>query len=172
MPKENNLPAPRDESEGQENSPESQAIETFLRSLPQELREKIEALPPDGRGTLLEITASFSYSRGPYPPPEVIKAYEEILPGAADRVFRLPERQQEIQAETNIGLLSNDRRRINGQIAIALAIIVVAGIATWLGNAIIALPFGLAGFVTLWIKTIREFLTSKRKKDQDENGAI
>ena len=171
MPKDNNLPAPHDESEGQENGPESQAIETFLRSLPQELREKIEALPPDGRGTLLEITASFSYMQSPYPPPEIIRAYEEILPGAAERVFRLPERQQEIQAETNKGLLGNDRRRINGQIAIALAIIVVAGIATWLGNAIIALPFGLAGFVTLWIKTIRDFLTGKRKNDQDENGA-
>ena len=170
MPKENNFPAPRDESEGQQKDPESQAIETFLRSLPQELREKIEALPPDGRGTLLEITASFSYTQSPYPSPEIIKAYEEILPGAADRVFRLPERQQEIQAETNKGLLRNDRRRINGQIAIALTIIAVAGLATWLGNAIIALPFGLAGFVTLWIKTIREFLTGRRKKGQDENN--
>ena len=171
MPKKNNLPAPRDESESQENGPEKQALETFLRSLPQELREKIEALPPDGRGTLLEITASFSYTQSPYLPPEVLKAYEEILPGAADRHFRLPEKQQEIQAKTNKGLLSNDRRRINGQIAIALAIIAVAGLATWLGNAIIALPFGLAGFVALWVKTIREFLAGKRKKDSDENGA-
>lgn len=105
MPKENDPPATRDEYKEQENGPESQAIETFLRSLPPELREKIEALPPDGRGTLLEITASFSYTQGPYPPAETIKAYEEILPGAADRVFRLPERQQEIQAETNQGLL-------------------------------------------------------------------
>ena len=171
MPKKNNLPAPRDENESQENGPEKQALETFLRSLPQELREKIEALPPDGRGTLLEITASFSYTRSPYLPPEVIKAYEEIMPGAADRIFRLPEKQQEIQAKTNERLLGNDRRRINGQIAIALGIIAVAGLATWLGNAIIALPFGLAGFVTLWVKTIREFLTRKRKKESDENGA-
>lgn len=168
MPDKNNLPAARDEPGDQKEDSEGQAIEAFLRSLPQDLREKIEALPPDGRGTLLEITASFT--RGPYPPPEMLTAYKEILPDAPDRIFRIPERQQEIQAETNRGLLQNDRRRINGQIAIALGIIAVAGLATWLGNAVIALPLGLAGFVTLWAKAIGRMLAGKRRDDRNEKG--
>lgn len=168
MDQENNLPTPRDGSKDKEEDAEAQAIEAFLRSLPGDLREKIEALPPAGRGTLLEITATFT--RAPYPPPETLKAYKEILPDAPDRIFRMPERQQEIQAETSRGLLGNDRRRINGQIAIALATIAVAGLATWFGNAIIALPLGLAGFVFLWAKAIRRIIADKRKDDRDQNG--
>ena len=41
----------------------------------------------------LEFHASFEYFQGPIPPPQVIRDYEKVLPGAAERIFALAERQ-------------------------------------------------------------------------------
>ena len=45
------------------------------------------------------------------------------------------------------GTSANDRRRIVAATIIALAIVAVAGVATWLGQASIAIPLGLAGLL-------------------------
>ena len=39
--------------------------------------------------------AAFSAWSGPLPPAEQIRAYEEVLPGSADRILSMAERQQE-----------------------------------------------------------------------------
>jgi len=63
--------------------------------------EVLEALPsnhtqnPDSRNDAGRIVAaSYSYS-GPIPHPSIIQGYEQALPGAADRVLTLVEKQSE-----------------------------------------------------------------------------
>ena len=43
---------------------------------------------------LVKVAATLSYS-GPLPPPEALQKYDQILPGAADRIIRMAESQHE-----------------------------------------------------------------------------
>jgi len=69
--------------------------EEALERLPAPLREALSqpGVPPQ----LISMTvAAFSASwAGPLPPAEQIHAYEQALPGAADRILAMAERQQE-----------------------------------------------------------------------------
>jgi uncharacterized membrane protein len=44
-------------------------------------------------GHVVKVAASFSY--GPLPPPEALERYNQILPGAADRILGMAERQEQ-----------------------------------------------------------------------------
>ena len=51
-----------------------------------------ERLPAEGiRRAQVAISQQFS---GPLPPPEILAKYEQILPGAADRIIKMAESQQ------------------------------------------------------------------------------
>jgi uncharacterized membrane protein len=58
-----------------------------------------EVLPPRevSRATrqVLRAIATERVFQGPVPPPEYFRGYEEVLPGAADRILRMAEREQE-----------------------------------------------------------------------------
>ena len=54
-------------------------------------KEILDRLPDDVRVSVIEA-ASF---RGPLPPPTMFSAYEHVLPGSADRILRMAEREQE-----------------------------------------------------------------------------
>ena len=41
----------------------------------------------------LAVRTSFEYFQGPIPPPQVLRDQEEALPGAAERIFAMAERQ-------------------------------------------------------------------------------
>lgn len=65
-----------------------------LERLPPLLREALSqpGVPPQ----LLSMTlAAFGSYSGPLPPADQIRAYEEALPGSADRILAMAERQQE-----------------------------------------------------------------------------
>lgn len=66
--------------------PVEQAIEKILERVPDELREEL-------RGEIISFSA-FSFS-GPLPPAESFARYEEVLPGAADRIMRMAEKEQD-----------------------------------------------------------------------------
>ncbi len=64
--------------------------------------KKQEVMGPDIEGDattekqikqiVLEVAREFS---GPIPPPEIIKEYEAVLPGSADRIIKMAESEQE-----------------------------------------------------------------------------
>lgn len=43
---------------------------------------------------LVKVAATLSYS-GPLPPPEALQRYDQILPGAANRIIKMAESQHE-----------------------------------------------------------------------------
>ena len=63
-----------------------------------DVSEVLESLPEDKRrvivGALYAVEASSSF-RGPLPPPEILKEYESILPGASERILKMAEKQQD-----------------------------------------------------------------------------
>lgn len=62
------------------------AVETILQAAPAEKRKEVlEAL------TIIQ-QESFS---GPIPHPRIMAGYEQVLPGSADRILKMAERQQE-----------------------------------------------------------------------------
>ena len=93
----------------------------------------IENLPPDQKLELDRKLAQHATTEttffGPIPPPEVLQQYQDIFPDAPGQFFAMAKREQHLRAAA----LWAD-----------LALLAVAGVAAWHGNAYIALPLGLA----------------------------
>ena len=134
---------------------------------PEHIQELIHHLPDEQKAQLVEelvdsaiVKTTFS---GPLPPPKDFAEYEKVLPGAAERILSMPEREQEIRAESQKKILSNDSKRINIAGLLGVALIVVAGIATWNGWALIAIPLGLAGVISAILRHFFGWLDSRTK---------
>jgi uncharacterized membrane protein len=68
--------------------------EFAVDSLPPEIKEaigKIETLPPEQRKTICKMY-SMRYE-APLPPPDLLHGYEQVLPGAAERIFAMTEQE-------------------------------------------------------------------------------
>lgn len=138
----------------------------------QELVDLVSNLPEERRRDLVEVLAvstrieqTFS---GPLPAPADFEHYNKVLPDAAHRIMAMAEKEQQIRADGQAGMLANDRRRINGATGIGLALIGVAGLATWLGQPVIALPLGLVGTVTVVVRHVTAWVESRRRAKPDD----
>lgn len=105
-------------------------LEDILSRLP-------EGTPPE----VVEMIAYNAYFAGPLPPPGMFAKYEDVLPGAADRILALAENEQAIRRRDNGWILFNDGARVWGSILVSLAL-VAAGVycgvigQPWLGAAL------------------------------------
>ena len=101
------------------------------------------------------------------PSPDDFKKYSEVLPNAPERIMSMAEKEQQIRADGQAGMLANERWRIYGSMLIGMSLIAVAALATCLGHAYIALPIGLAGaFVALILQIPKERIMSMAEKEQ------
>lgn len=64
----------------------SSAIQEIMKMVPEESRAKAMSA--------LTVIRQESFA-GPIPPPQVLKGYEDILPGSADRILKMAENQQQ-----------------------------------------------------------------------------
>ena len=137
----------------------------------QELVEFVENLPEEKRGHLVRLlvasTRIESTFSGPLPPASEFEHYNAVLPGAADRILALAEKEQQIRADGQAGGLANDRRRVTGATWIGLALIGVAGLATWMGQPWVALPLGLVGTVTALIRHLTAWIERRDAKQAE-----
>ena len=104
----------------------------------QELVDLVSNLPEERRRDLVEVLAvstrieqTFS---GPLPVPADFEHYNKVLPDAAHRIMAMAEKEQQIRADGQAGMLANDRRRINGATGIGLALIGTAPNCRTLGS--------------------------------------
>ena len=142
--------------ETRQASDSKQDLVEFVTNLPEERRrDLVEVLEVSTR-----IEKTFS---GPLPAPEDFEHYNKILPDAAHRIMAMAEKEQQIRADSQDKMLANDLRRINSAAGIGLALIGVAGLATWLGQPIIALPLGLVGTLTALFRHITAWVESRRE---------
>lgn len=114
-----------------------------------------------------EMTAAEYRFAGPIPPPTVLRQYNEITPGLAERILQMAERNQGHRIELDLRMLNaeiedaKEARRIQrrGQICglvIALTTVVSGAIVAWHGQqwagSFIGVA-GLTGLVTVFVKT-------------------
>ncbi len=106
---------------------------------------------------------------GPIPTAEQLAKYQKILPDAADRILKMAEKEQDIKWEATRGqienqdkLIGNDTRRVYSATLLGFVLLVIAGLATWQGNTVIAIPLGLAGIVASLLKFAIDWLKQKR----------
>lgn len=85
--------------------------------------EILSRLPDDTPPEVVELITQSALFSGPIPPPAMFAQYEEALPGAADRIMKLAENEQEIRRRDNGWILLNDSFRVGGSIIVSLALI-------------------------------------------------
>jgi uncharacterized membrane protein len=98
--------------------------------------ESVEPAPPDvAEATYTAIRAHI----GPLPPPEVLARYERLLPGSAERLFQMVERDQTHRFSLEHKIVDREARvAMMGQVfglLVALAVLAVAIVAIQAGNA-------------------------------------
>jgi uncharacterized membrane protein len=137
-------------------SPTQQQLETLIKeidpktfeSIPQKVRPKVAQLVQAA-----VIQTSISFSSGPLPPPESLARYNEIVPGAAERILRMAETQSDHRKQLeNRTVDSQIRQSDRGQwlaFAIAIAFLIGAVITALYGHDTVAGILGGATVVSL-----------------------
>ncbi len=86
---------------------------------------------------------------GPLPSPEDFARYDEVVPGAAERILRQAEKEQDFRHAATRSAQAIEAWKVLLGSVLSLCLIAVAGFAIWLGHPWAAVPFGLAGLITL-----------------------
>lgn len=121
-----------------------------------------------------QVVAAQSFS-GPLPPPEILREYEDIREGFADRIITMAEKQTEHRIDIESYTVRADARRANGGVAAGLFVFLafVAGSVFLIdgGHSTEGLITGLVptgGMVSTFVYgTI-----SRRKERQERMGAL
>lgn len=135
-----------DSSDSGEAPREAPASEAGIEKLPAPLRDALSqpGVPPQLLSmTLAAFSASYS---GPLPPADQIRAYEEVLPGSADRILAMAERQQEHRLNLERVTVNEaaQRSRWGLRLGFVIATLVIA-----VGAAGIFTDHALAGFAVI-----------------------
>ncbi|MDR1205511.1 MAG: DUF2335 domain-containing protein [Peptococcaceae bacterium] len=87
---------------------------------------------------------------GPLPSPEILQGYESVLPGAADRIIAMAEKQAQHRQEIEkIAYRSESRNSFTGVVMAGAVVVLISVPAILSGNAVIAGLLGSAGLVGL-----------------------
>jgi uncharacterized membrane protein len=121
-------------------------MDEIQQSNPLESSESMGAATPIVRERV--ITASFC---GPIPPPNALKAYNDILPGAADRILSMAEQQaghrQRMEKEIIESSLDHERTGMIFAFVLTLGLMII-------GSVLIAFGKNVAGFFAIFIPVV------------------
>ena len=113
--------------------------------------EVLQALPGIVRESLVETAAS---SR-PLPPPAMYRAYDEVLPGSAERILRMAEREQDHRIEWERDTLRQVPHQHRLGTLVALSSLAVAGVLAMYGHAWVAGIIGCSGMAGSVVSFVR-----------------
>ena len=126
--------------------------------------------PQEGeRREYIQLDARFERTSGPIPPPGMLREYEDILPGSADRIFAMAESAQRHRASyENRGLIF---AFVLSLILIALsAYIVSLGFAWQSVGVVIGSIAGTAGTFIYSSRARRQLLRERREALRDPDS--
>ena len=137
--------------------PDAIRLEDFLKpDTPQEVADLI------GRLQQVVVRQShFSYA-GPLPPASEFKKYEEALPGAADRILSMSEKEQEERISARQERFRTDRFRICAATIISIGMISLAGVGFYLDYPWQAVPIGFFGVGSLILRELIKVFRSRQ----------
>ncbi len=106
----------------------------------------------NSNGVVVQQTSTQSFS-GPLPPPEILKKFDEVVPGAAERIIKMAEEQSAHRKELERKVIESDISRskwgqILGFIIAVVGLAVSAFIAIY-GNAYAGGVIGVGTLVSL-----------------------
>lgn len=112
---------------------------------------------------------SASFFRGPLPSPEAIAAYENAMPGLAERCVKMAEKEQDFRHESRRTELrhSNERARDGQRLGAIIAILFLVG-AVWVTLAGYWIAGAILGGADL-IALVSIFVTGKYFGSRDEH---
>ena len=109
---------------------------------------------------------------GPLPPPELLKRYDEVIPGGAERIIALAERQSAHRQELEKTVINSNckNERLGTILGFVLAMIALIG-----GFALVAAGFdvgGIAAIVSALGSLVGVFIYGKKKQQEDRADKI
>jgi uncharacterized membrane protein len=115
---------------------------------------------------------SHSY-RGPLPSPGVLQGYESVLPGAADRIITMAEKQAQHRQELEkIACRSEAKNSFTGVVMAGTVVVLITVPAILTGNTVLGGIIGgagLFGLVGAFIYGTRAQQEQKQKQNQNQN---
>lgn len=157
-----------------ENSPaidDSDSEEELdLDDLPVELKPFIEKLPREQQSRAIEqlsvqLSMRSQYS-GPIPPPKFLSQFEEIVPGSAERILAMAERQsahrQSLESIVIPDQLSQSSRGQTFAFILSILAIIAACFLGYIGQTVVASIIGGGTIVSL----VYAFVLGKKKADK------
>lgn len=134
------------------------------------------AVVPDDDGDtgtrLIAISQEFS---GPLPPPEMLAQYEDVVPGAAERIIVITEEQHRhrMSVETQWLTLIREGIRVEvigqyGALVIAVAFAVVAIVMAITDRSWVFVPIGIPAFAWTAVWALRGIV--RQPEDPDETA--
>jgi uncharacterized membrane protein len=123
---------------------------------------------PNHQAVVLQIaTETHATFSGPLPPPQILAQYDVIVPGAADRILCMAERQQQHRMGLEKFVIEGDSRRATaGLICGTVIALAFGGGAVYLvatGHDVNGLFLGLAPLATL----VGTFIYAQRSRRQE-----
>lgn len=103
---------------------------------------------------------------GPIPPPSILEGYEQLIPGAADRILKMAESDARHQQEIEFAALSGTLAEVKRAQLFAFFIVIIA-----LGAAMLALKMGspdVAGIIggTTVVGLVSAFIVGRLAKSE------
>ena len=134
-------------------------VQVILDAVPESKKEEVKEA--------LMIIRSEMYS-GPIPPPEALARYEEIQPGAADRILKMAEKQQEhrmaLETKAIGGQVDQSKRgQLFGFILVFVCIAVAVFFAVYFGMTAFAVTF----LCVTMVSVVGLFVTGKMAIQKD-----
>ncbi|CAM7982365.1 DUF2335 domain-containing protein [Morganella morganii] len=176
LPGQSNQPPQHDVvacDDGSDTEVAIQEIERVVVDNPQVLKRILD------NPKTVSVIEKREFFRGPLPHPRQLKQYNDTLPGAAERIFQLTEKEQAHRhaSETTAlkGAISSDRRGQWMAFILSLAVFALGGTLIWLkeytaGVALISTTvIGLAGVFALGRKGNRSSVASDTEKPNESN---
>jgi uncharacterized membrane protein len=112
------------------------------------------------------VAQEMSYS-GPVPPSSELRAHEEILPGAADRIITMAEKEQDHRHSSGKKFLHNDRIRIIGAIVVSLGLLAAAVYALYLDRPLLAAALGGMPILAQGLRMVLSWLSDRGSGKKD-----
>lgn len=159
----------QDQPEQNDDDSDGGLVEVDYEDLKQVAEAALGELSPEDqmavvRGAMGEpaqvVAQSMSYS-GPIPPAAELKAYDEVVPGLAERIARMAEREQDHRHTSSTKYLHNDRLRVSGATIVAVALVIGAVFSAVTGNTAVAITLGLSSPVSYLFRTVLSALIAK-----------
>ena len=121
--------------------------------------------PPDRSGRVItQVLHEEHRISGPLPTPDTLLGYDEVLPGAAERIMRMAEKEQASAREVEeiaVRAVTADNRR--GQIFGFLVALAAFGTAGWLGYLGHETAAAIVGGGTV-VALVTVFVTGRRHR--------